>query len=384
MNPGTFWQTVYLWADAHALWLFGVGLTVAVVGNALLWRRDRRFVGGDVRTMYAWPPADARPRVSLLIPAWNEAAFLPACLDSALALQYPEKEIIVCAGGTDGTLEIARRYAARGVIVLEQRPGEGKQRALQHAFARSTGDVIFLTDADCVLEDAVFEETLSPILAGREKVVTGTFRPLDCQRGHPLVLYQWVHHLYAQARMPEYVGALEGVNVAVRRDALEATGGFTVPAPIGTDYRLSHQLRAAGYRIRCVPHSRVQTAYSIRLGEYGLQRSRWFRNRLLYGIRFRAWRDVFGHLWAGLSSLFMLAVPLTGGLGARWLWALWLAGLVHLLLSQTRVVRFAQQQGVPIPRRWGFGLFSLYMVFGWAMTVWGLVEALLPGHRWRW
>ncbi|GEM_PF-1311318 len=386
VNLLAFLKTAWLWADARAVWWLIIGLTAAVGGNALLWRRDRRLgeaAQASAEATHPLLPPDARPRVSLLIPAWNEAELLPTCLDSVLALRYPEKEVIVCAGGPDGTLEVARRYADRGVVVLEQQPGEGKQRALQQCFARSTGNIIFLTDADCVLDDASFEQTLVPVINGAE-AATGSRRPLDAQRRNPLVVYQWLHHLFLEGHLPDEVDVLFGINAALRRDILERVGGFSVPVAIGTDYTLAQQLRKAGHRIRFVRSSRVQTEYVEKLSVYLRQRSRWFRNRLVYGLRFRAWWDVFSHLWAGLTSLFMLAVPLTGGLGARWLWALWLAGLVHLLLSQARVIRFARLQGVSLPGEWTLFSFALYMVFGWGATVWGLIETLLPGRRWRW
>src|SRR6266545_682146 len=56
--------------------------------------------------------AVARPSVSVLLPAWNEAVMLRRCLDSILAIDWPKLEVVLCAGGNDGTLEIANRYAA--------------------------------------------------------------------------------------------------------------------------------------------------------------------------------------------------------------------------------------------------------------------------------
>lgn len=394
INLWALLKEVWLWADARALWILLGGLIAVGVLNGFLWQGDRarlertksqRVSPGDLLLTGARSPADALPRVSILLPAWNEAEYIRDCLESIRHLRYPKVETIICAGGQDGTLELARRYAPPGGLLIEQRPGEGKQRALQRCFECATGEVIFLTDADCVLDDNVFERTLYPILTGRDKVSSGTFRPLDHQQSHPLVAYQWAYHIYMQASLPEYTDALEGVNAAICRSALETVGGFGMPAPIGTDYLLSRQLRAAGYRIRFVPESCVQTVYCTRLGEYGRQRSRWFRNRLVYGWRFRAWRDILSHLWAGLTSLFMLAVPLAGGLGAQWLWVLWLVGLTHLLLSLARVICFARLQkgGCPHPW-WQYGLFILYMVFGWIATVWGTLEVLIPTRRWRW
>lgn len=397
-------RALWLWGEAHAGWILAGGVGLAALLNLHMWRRWRRDApgtSGGARHLEAgrpqavscshqgdWLPSPgrgSRPRVSILVPAWNEAESIGDCLTAIGNLRYPDREVVICAGGTDGTLELARRFAPPGAVILEQRPGEGKQRALERCLERATGSVIFLTDADCVLDDETFERTLRPILEGEEVATTGARQPLEGQKSHPLVAFQWSHHLWMQSHAPVYVDVLDGVNAAVRRDVLERVGGFSVPAPIGTDYALSRQLEGAGYRIRFVPESRVRTAYCTAIGEYVRQRSRWFRNRFLHGLRHRRWREVAGHLWAALTSLGMLAIPLAGGLGSRLLWALWLAALSHLAFSQARFTLAAHARGAArLPRRWQYGLFLPYMVVGWAANVGALVDSLIPGRRWRW
>ncbi len=403
MSVVTGLRALWLWGESHAGWILAVGICLAALFNLYLWWR---WFPAPVSCSHKNPPVcpggssyshqeekerpcpSARqtlPRVSILLPAWNEAEYIRDCLEAIRGLCYPDLELILCAGGTDGTLDLARRFAPPGAVVLEQGPGEGKQRALQRCLEHATGSIVFLTDADCLLEDETFERTLWPILMGEEVVTTGARRPLDGQKSHPLAAFQWSHHLWMQAAAPMYVDTLDGVNAAVRRDVLERVGGFSVPASIGTDYALSRQLGDAGYRIRFVPQSRMRTAYCTGVGEYLRQRSRWFRNRLLHGLRYRRWREVGGHLWAALTSLGMLAIPLMGGLGSRLLWALWLAALSHLVFSQARFTGAAWVQGAArLSHWWQYGLFLPYIVIGWAANVRGLVESLIPGRRWRW
>jgi glycosyltransferase involved in cell wall biosynthesis len=53
------------------------------------------------------------PLVSVCIPSYNHAQYLPYCLDSVLAQTYPNIEVIIIDdGSTDNSLEIAREYAA--------------------------------------------------------------------------------------------------------------------------------------------------------------------------------------------------------------------------------------------------------------------------------
>lgn len=386
-------HALWLWGETHAGWILVCGICLTALLNLCLWRRWSlaltealcRHRGEQNGGAGAFSACGHLPRVSILLPAWNEAEYIGDCLTSIRSLRYPNLELVLCAGGTDGTPELAQRFAPPGTVILEQRPGEGKQRALQRCLEHATGSIIFLTDADCVLDDETFEQTLAPILWGKESAATGTRQPLDRQKSHPLVVFQWSHHLWMQAVAPMYVDTLDGVNAAVRRDILERVGGFSVRAPIGTDYALSRQLQNAGYRIRFVPGSRVRTAYCTTLPEYLRQRSRWFRNRFLLGLQYRRWREVGGHLWAALTSLAMLAIPLIGGMYSRLLQALWLVALSHLVFSQARFTKAARFYGAAyLPHWWQYALFVPYLVIGWVANVWGLLESLVPARRWRW
>jgi len=91
------------------------------------------------------------PVVSILIPCRNAAETLPETLDSALAQNGVEKEIIVVDdGSTDGTLEVARAFAGRSVLVIEG-PRINASAARNRALETSKGDFIQYLDADDVL-----------------------------------------------------------------------------------------------------------------------------------------------------------------------------------------------------------------------------------------
>jgi glycosyltransferase involved in cell wall biosynthesis len=89
-------------------------------------------------------PSAGRPRISVVIPALNEARNLPHVLD---ALPQGVHEVILVDGwSTDGTIAVARR--CRPDIRIVQQTRKGKGNALACGFAEVTGDIVVMLDAD--------------------------------------------------------------------------------------------------------------------------------------------------------------------------------------------------------------------------------------------
>jgi len=91
------------------------------------------------------------PLVSILIPCYNAEPWLAQTLESALAQDWPAKEIIlVDDGSTDDSLPVARTFEARGVRVTTQ-SNQGASAARNAALAASQGAWIQYLDADDLL-----------------------------------------------------------------------------------------------------------------------------------------------------------------------------------------------------------------------------------------
>jgi hypothetical protein len=91
----------------------------------------------------------AYPRMSVIVPAYNEEKVIRTTIEALIDADYPDKEIIVVDDGSkDRTLEIAMEYKDR-VKVLHKENG-GKASALNMALLYSTGDVVVIVDADTI------------------------------------------------------------------------------------------------------------------------------------------------------------------------------------------------------------------------------------------
>ncbi len=129
------------------------------------------------------------PVLSLLIPAYNEAARLGATLGQVLvylqAQPYASELIVVDDGSTDNTVAVVEEYFAEhtgrvATRVLSYTPNRGKGYAVRQGLLAARGAVALFSDADLSTPIAEVPALLEPILAGECEVVFGS-RALDDQ-----------------------------------------------------------------------------------------------------------------------------------------------------------------------------------------------------------
>ena len=120
-------------------------------------------------------------KVSIVIPAYNEASTIERVLDAVRRAPLPnglsEKEIIVVNNGSwDATADILLRQSDIRVITLQ--PNKGKGGALKAGFREATGDIVMVQDADMEYDPADYPALLEPVVSGRTEAVVCK-RPLS-------------------------------------------------------------------------------------------------------------------------------------------------------------------------------------------------------------
>lgn len=106
------------------------------------------------------------PRVSFIIPAYNEAAVVEQKLRNTLGLTYPADrlEVVVASdGSTDATNEIVRRFQSQGVELIDYHPRQGKNGLLNHVIPQTHGEIVVISDANIDLAPDALSTLMAPL-----------------------------------------------------------------------------------------------------------------------------------------------------------------------------------------------------------------------------
>lgn len=118
----------------------------------------------------------ATPRLSILMPAYNEEATLQKAIDRVLAVEYPVSYelVIVNDGSKDRTAEILDAQTDPRVRVFHQPKNQGKGAAIARAVDEAIGEFMIICDADEEYKPSDIPALLEPVVAGEARVVYGT------------------------------------------------------------------------------------------------------------------------------------------------------------------------------------------------------------------
>lgn len=186
-------------------------------------------------------------KISVIIPCWNVEALLPATLDSVLAQEHQNMEIIcVDDGSTDGTPAVLERYVQKsgGRMQVLRQPNQGACAARNAGMALATGEWLQFLDADDVLDpkklsgqvDILHGASASTVLivGDYEKIMpNGLLLPTEALYDRP-----WMALI--RTRMGTTSANLW------RKDAVERVGGWRTDLASSQDYELMFRLLKDG------------------------------------------------------------------------------------------------------------------------------------------
>ncbi|UBH28596.1 poly-beta-1,6-N-acetyl-D-glucosamine synthase [Aeromonas enteropelogenes] len=241
------------------------------------------------------------PKVTLMVPCYNEGDNVEETISHLLRQRYPDFEVLAINDGSkDDTGERLDRLAAqdRRITVLHQ-PNQGKAMALNNGLALARGEILVGIDGDAVLDyDAVAWMVKNFIESPRVGAVTGNPRVRTrstiigkIQTGE----FSAIIGLIKRAqRIYGRVFTVSGVVSAFRKSAVEEVGGWSTDM-VTEDIDISWRLQLAGWRIHYQPQALCWVLMPETLGGLYKQRLRWAQGGaevfLRYGLQALHWRN---------------------------------------------------------------------------------------------
>ncbi len=234
-----------------------------------------------------------QPAISIIVVAQNEETTLPLCLKSLSRITYPKDKmewILVNDRSTDQTKSIMTEFAGNHnqtkIITVDYLPGKhtGKIFGLIQGVKASRGEILFFTDADCIVPPNWVQSTLMEY--DENTGMVGGFIALD-KREEKTLLFQQIQSLdwinitsvgsaLANLNLPLSVF---GNNFSIRKKVYDKAGGFeSIESHLIEDYALVRNVRSrtrTKIRIRLDKNNLVYSQPSKNLTEFFHQRKRW-------------------------------------------------------------------------------------------------------------
>ncbi|QDI88132.1 glycosyltransferase [Candidatus Nitrosopumilus sp. SW] len=261
-------RIILLWAMTISFWSTMLFVPMAVLSK---YREDIQ------------PDVKSYPKISIIIPAYNEEKVIANTIEGLLETKYPKKEIIfVDDGSKDNTLRIATNF--KGQIKVLHKENGGKATAINYGIQYSTGEIIVIVDADTIIG----RQSLKEIVKGFEvnehvAAVAGNIKVRNQKN--------WI----TKCQALEYITGIQIV-----RRAFDVFGSITiVPGALGA-FKKSFLTEAGAYGKETIVEDFDQTIKLLKAGlitqgsakatayteapntlrDFIAQRKRWYRGNI--------------------------------------------------------------------------------------------------------
>ncbi len=368
--------------------------------------------------------APCLPRVSILIPAWNEDAVIATTIDRLMKLNYPADRLrvyVIDDASSDQTpylsIEKSKEYPGQVIHIRRVAGGEGKAHTLNYGldvlWANDWTEAVLIMDADVIYtEDSLLKMARHfsdpSIGAVTAYIKEGSNAPNYVQR---FITFEYITATGASRRAQNVMGFLACLSGGAQlhsRENLMAIGGQIFSATLAEDTFTTFWTQLRGRRAIFEPNALVYAEEPDDLVGLWKQRVRWARGNVqITGTFADLWANPDMHQGMGSLSMSFLwfsiflmpvfqisaAVSLVGlfFLDPAWAWSLFrlfwlLAGIVYLVVTFVSYVvdfesaRKSWLEGLLFP-----GVVSLLVMFHAFFPQpgqWLVLQLQLPDGHW--
>ncbi len=232
---------------------------------------------------------DYNPKVSIIVPAWNEGVGIISTVESILANTYQNLEVVIINdGSTDNSHNIIKEFLGkitnkekRGKIIYLIQPNSGKGKALNKGIKKSTGQLILTCDADSILEKNAVENLIKYYIDTKIMAVVGNVKVTNTST--PTGIMQRIEYLFSfyNKRAHCVLGAeyiFGGACASFRRGVFDEIGFFD---EINKTEDIDMSMRTRIHGMECTYGEDVicYTEGASKLGDLIRQRTRWKKGR---------------------------------------------------------------------------------------------------------
>ena len=196
-------------------------------------------------------PAPTPPRVSVVVPVYNDVARLRLCLEALARQSYPADryDVLVVDNASTEDVTAAVPADARFRLLREERPGSYAAR--NTGLAATDAEVVAFTDSDCLPMDDWLEAGVGALTADTTVDAVGGRIELTFRSGRPVSPAEHFEAVggFPQERYVREMSFAATANLFVRRAALDRVGSFDERLRSGGDVDFGKRLTGAGGRL---------------------------------------------------------------------------------------------------------------------------------------
>lgn len=272
-------------------------------------------------------------KCSILIAGWNAENYIENCVNSLLSNDHPNFEIILITGGIDNSYELSlkmkEKYPEKIKVLKQEVPN--KNKALNTGLPYVEGDIIVLTDIDCIYQKNWLSKITKIFENHKYNVITGLYLPFN-DRTTSLAEYNRIkigYNLLKFSNDSVIVGnKLCGANAAFRKETfLKKIGKFDESIPTGDDKILGITFNNKGEDLHYFQDIYIYSeCHSNSIRRFIKSRIRWAKDLFITLNK----KSVLKLLFSFGISLFKLLYPI--GILIYWLFFLNFGVLSLILL----------------------------------------------------